>query len=47
MNRKNYQAPSIRVVELHSPQHLLGSNPGGGGPAQAPRYVYDNFDEGE
>ena len=22
MNRKNYQAPSIRVVELHSPQHL-------------------------
>ena len=48
MNRKNYQAPSIRVVELHSPQHLLaGSNSGSGGPAHAPRYVYDNFDEGE
>lgn len=48
MNRKNYQAPSIRVVELHSPQHLLAeSNPSGGGPVQAPRYVYDNFDEGE
>ena len=46
MNRKNYQAPSIRVVELHSPQRLLaGSNHGSGGPAQAPRYVYDNFDE--
>ena len=46
MNRKNYQAPSIRVVELHSPQRLLvESNHGSGGPVYAPRYVYDNFDE--
>ena len=45
MNRKNYQAPSIRVVELHSSQRLLvESNPSGGGPARAPRY-YDTFDE--
>ncbi len=44
MNRKNYQAPSIRVIELLSSQLLNGSSDG---PAQAPRYVYDNFDEGE
>ena len=44
MNRKNYQAPSIRVVELHSSQLL---NESSDGPVQAPRYVYDNFDEEE
>ena len=46
MNRKNYQTPSMRVVELHSQVSLL-QNSGSGGPSHAPRYVYDNFDEGE
>ena len=47
MNRKkNYQTPSMRVVELHSQVSIL-QNSGGGGPAQARRFDYDTFDYGE
>lgn len=47
MKKKNYHSPSMQVIELLSSQLLSGSNQGGDGPIHAPRYVYDNFDEGE
>lgn len=44
MKKKNYHSPSMQVIELLSSQLLNGSSDG---PVHAPRYVYDNFDEGE
>lgn len=44
MNRKNYQTPSMLIVEIHSPQHLLAGNSPGEGPAQAHEFDFDTFE---